>query len=115
MPIGSRLPELILLLVIALLIFGPKKLPEIGASIGKSINSFKKGMKEIEDTDKEKGQTQPTEQVKDEIQVQNLLEQKRSELDALERELAAKKTATSAYEVAQAEHAEVISTDLKQD
>jgi sec-independent protein translocase protein TatA len=83
MPIGSRLPELILLLVIALLIFGPKKLPEIGASIGKSINSFKRGMKEMEDTDKEK----------EGIQEQNLLEQKRSELEALERELASKKAA----------------------
>jgi sec-independent protein translocase protein TatA len=115
MPIGSRLPELILLLVIALLIFGPKKLPEIGASIGKSINSFKKGMREIEDTDKEKVQTQPTDQGKEEIQEQILLEQKRSELDALERELAAKKAAASAYEASQAKHAEIGSTDLEQD
>ena len=88
MPLGSRLPELIIFLVIALLIFGPKKLPEIGASIGKSINSFKKGMKEVEDPNKEKA----------EIQEQNLLEQKRAELEALERELASKKAAASAYE-----------------
>lgn len=33
--------ELILILVIALVIFGPKKLPEIGKAIGKSINEFK--------------------------------------------------------------------------
>jgi sec-independent protein translocase protein TatA len=105
MPIGARLPELLLLLVIALLIFGPKKLPEIGASIGKSINSFKKGMKEIEDTDKGK----------EHIQEQNLLEQRRSELEALERELASKKAAASAYEPAQAEHVEVRTTDSKLD
>lgn len=108
MPIGSRLPELILLLVIALLIFGPKKLPEIGASIGKSINSFKKGMREIEDSDK----------LKDGLQEQNLLEQKRLELEALERELASKKAAANAYENAQAdrtEHAEVSTTNLKLD
>lgn len=39
--------ELILILVIALVIFGPSKLPEIGRSIGQSINEFKKGMNEI--------------------------------------------------------------------
>ena len=105
MPIGARLPELLLLLVVALLIFGPKKLPEIGASIGKSINSFKKGMKEIENTDKGK----------ESIQEQNLLEQRRSELEALEREIAGKRAATSAYESAQAEQVEVHTTDSKLD
>lgn len=33
--------ELFLILIIALVIFGPKKLPEIGKAIGKSINEFK--------------------------------------------------------------------------
>ena len=36
--------ELIIILVIALVIFGPGKLPEIGKSIGKGISSFKKAM-----------------------------------------------------------------------
>lgn len=39
--------DLIVVLAIALLIFGPKKLPEMGASIGKSIKEFKKGMSEL--------------------------------------------------------------------
>lgn len=45
-------PELILILAIALIIFGPGKLPSVGASIGKAINEFKKASKEItkEDT-----------------------------------------------------------------
>lgn len=34
-------PELILILAIALVIFGPSKLPEIGRSLGKAINEFK--------------------------------------------------------------------------
>jgi sec-independent protein translocase protein TatA len=44
---GFHAPELIIILVIALLIFGPKKLPEMGSSIGKSIKEFRKGMNEI--------------------------------------------------------------------
>lgn len=41
------MPELIIVLVVALLIFGPKKLPEMGSAIGKSIKEFRKGMNEI--------------------------------------------------------------------
>jgi len=51
MPIGFHPFELIIVLAIALLIFGPKKLPEMGASIGKSIKAFQKGMKEINEPD----------------------------------------------------------------
>jgi sec-independent protein translocase protein TatA len=39
--------DLIVILLIALLIFGPKKLPEMGSAIGKSIKEFRKGMNEI--------------------------------------------------------------------
>ncbi len=37
---GIGLPEMALIMVVALLIFGPKKLPEIGKSMGKTIRSF---------------------------------------------------------------------------
>lgn len=47
MPFGLHLPELIIVLVVALLIFGPKKLPEMGSAIGKSIKEFRKGMHEL--------------------------------------------------------------------
>lgn len=40
------MPELLLILVICLLIFGATKLPEIGKAFGKAISEFKKGMKE---------------------------------------------------------------------
>lgn len=40
-------PELILILVIALIIFGPGKLPSVGASIGKALNEFKKASREL--------------------------------------------------------------------
>jgi sec-independent protein translocase protein TatA len=48
---GIGFPELILILVIALVVFGPGRLPEIGSAIGKSIRNFKKaadGKDEIE-------------------------------------------------------------------
>jgi sec-independent protein translocase protein TatA len=43
-------PELIIILVIALLILGPGKLPEVGASIGKSIREFRKASSDINDS-----------------------------------------------------------------
>ncbi len=45
---GIGLPEMAVILVIALLIFGPKKLPEIGRSMGKAIRSFQDASKEFE-------------------------------------------------------------------
>lgn len=46
---GLGAQELLIILLIAFLVFGGKKLPEIGAGLGKAINSFKKGLKETED------------------------------------------------------------------
>jgi sec-independent protein translocase protein TatA len=46
------IPGLILILVIALLIFGPKKLPEIGRAVGNTLKEFKSATKELrEDVD----------------------------------------------------------------
>ena len=47
---GLGTPELIVILGIAFLVFGGKKLPEIGAGLGKGISSFKKGLREVEDS-----------------------------------------------------------------
>jgi TatA/E family protein of Tat protein translocase len=41
------MPELIIIFVIALIIFGPRKLPELGRSLGKSINEFKRASNEL--------------------------------------------------------------------
>jgi len=38
-------PELLLIFGIALLIFGPRKLPELGSALGRTIKEFRKGMK----------------------------------------------------------------------
>lgn len=47
-PIG--MPELVVIFVIALLIFGPRKLPELGRSLGRSINEFKRASNELRNT-----------------------------------------------------------------
>ena len=45
--------EIAIVVVIALLIFGPRKLPELGSSMGKSIRGFKKGMTDGEESKKD--------------------------------------------------------------
>lgn len=42
------LPELLVIMVIVLLLFGAKRLPEIAQSLGRSIHAFKKGVKDVE-------------------------------------------------------------------
>ncbi|MDY6831869.1 MAG: twin-arginine translocase TatA/TatE family subunit [Thermodesulfobacteriota bacterium] len=51
---GIGMPELIIILVIVLIIFGAGKLPDIGAGIGKSIKNFKKATAEVEESDNDK-------------------------------------------------------------
>ncbi len=46
-------PELVLILLILLLLFGASKLPEIARSLGQSINEFKKSMSSKDDNSKE--------------------------------------------------------------
>ena len=62
---GLGIPEMIIIGIIALLIFGPKKLPELGSGLGKAIRDFKGAMNEPEPPAKEekkeekKEETQP--------------------------------------------------------
>ncbi len=48
---GLGMPELIIILVIILIIFGAGKLPEIGAGLGKGIRSFKKSVGDADEID----------------------------------------------------------------
>ncbi len=43
---GLGFPEMVVILVIALIIFGPSKLPQLGEGMGKAIRNFKQGMRE---------------------------------------------------------------------
>jgi len=61
---GIGVPELIVILVVALIIFGPGRLPEIGGALGKGIRDFKKAfdgheedVKKVETTGPEQGPT----------------------------------------------------------
>jgi sec-independent protein translocase protein TatA len=47
-PLG--LPELVVIFVVALLVFGPRKLPELGRSLGKSLSEFKRASNELRST-----------------------------------------------------------------
>jgi sec-independent protein translocase protein TatA len=63
---GLGFPELVIIMVIVLLVFGAGKLPEVGGAIGKSIRGFKKATREADekevappkDEDKDKGKEQ---------------------------------------------------------
>lgn len=81
-------PELIIILVIALLVFVPKKLPEMGGAIGKSIKEFKRGMTELTSG-------------KDEPKAPTATPQ--TDLDEIEREIASRKAAANASEASQPE------------
>ena len=53
-PIGIGIPELLIILAVVLLIFGPKNLPKLGSAIGRTVKNLREGMgsskkKEIED------------------------------------------------------------------
>ena len=50
---GIGFPELMIILVIIMIIFGAGKLPEIGSAFGNSIKNFKKSMKEAEEIQEE--------------------------------------------------------------
>ena len=87
---GVGLPEVTVILILALLIFGPKKLPELGKQLGKTLKSLKKASNEFQneidqvmnEEDKEKSpksiesnQTKEISQEKPDLENKNLSEQ----------------------------------------
>ena len=58
------IPELILILVIALVVFGPSKLPEVGESLGRAIREFKKSV-DLGDDDESKESDESSESTKE--------------------------------------------------
>lgn len=64
MRIGPQ--EFIIVLIIVLVIFGPKNLPKLGKMFGKTINGFKKGMEDEEGSDDSEEKTEKKVSKKDE-------------------------------------------------
>jgi sec-independent protein translocase protein TatA len=60
-------PELIVILAIALLIFGPKKLPEVGRSLGKALREFRRTSDEIKEKIEEEIQAEEFKDIKEEL------------------------------------------------
>ncbi len=60
-------PELLIILAVALLIFGPKKLPEVGRSIGKALREFRKTSDEIKEKIEEEIQVDEFRNIKEEF------------------------------------------------
>lgn len=60
-------PELLIILAVALLIFGPKKLPEVGRSIGRALREFRKTSDEIKEKIEEEIQVDEFRDIKEEF------------------------------------------------
>ncbi len=60
-------PELLLLLALALLVFGPKKLPEVGRSLGRAIREFRKTSDEIKEKIEEEIEADEFREIQDEL------------------------------------------------
>jgi TatA/E family protein of Tat protein translocase len=61
------LPEMLVIMAIALLVFGPKKLPEVGRSLGKAMREFKKSTEEIKDRFEEQIRAEDFKSIQDDI------------------------------------------------
>jgi sec-independent protein translocase protein TatA len=59
--------ELVIILVIALIVFGPRKLPELGRSLGKSIGEFKRASNELRSTIEDEIRVEETRPAKTEV------------------------------------------------
>ena len=64
------MPELVIILVIALIIFGPRKLPELGRSLGKSLGEFKRASNELRNTLEEEVRVEEQREQKAKIQAE---------------------------------------------
>jgi sec-independent protein translocase protein TatA len=62
---GLGTQELVVILAIVFLIFGAKRLPEIGSGLGRAIKNFKGGIKSVEEGTPEKNMDQAKEDTKD--------------------------------------------------
>ena len=72
-------PELIVIFTVALLVFGPRKLPEIGRSLGRSLNEFKRAANDLK-------RTWETEVTAAEEDLRRVIDPEQQELDEIDQE-----------------------------
>ena len=53
MILGLGVPELLVILLVVLVIFGPKNLPKLGSALGKTVKNVREGMEDEDDSDEE--------------------------------------------------------------
>ena len=75
-------PELVVIFTVALLVFGPRKLPEIGRSLGRSLNEFKRATNDLK-------RTWETEVTTEEEDLRRAIDQEQQELDGIATEVPA--------------------------
>lgn len=62
-------PELIIIFIVALLVFGPKKLPEVGKTVGKAIRDFKRSTEDIKNKFEDEIRADEFQSLKDDLKV----------------------------------------------
>lgn len=65
---GIGFPEMLVILAIALLVFGPKKLPEVGKSIGRAIREFRRTSDELKERFEDEIKADEFRQAKEDLQ-----------------------------------------------
>ncbi len=84
-------PELIVIFTVALLVFGPRKLPEIGRSLGRSLNEFKRATNDLKRT----WESEVTSEGQD---LRRAIDQEQRELDEIATEVSAEETEVTTQE-----------------
>ena len=97
---GLGIPELMVIFVIALVVFGPKRLPALGRSVGRAIAEFKKASQEFQDSVKEE-----MKEVENTAQVEEL-KTIGQEITAVGHEQTVVPKGVAEYEQAEKEHAQ---------
>lgn len=65
--LGMGMPELLIILAVVLLIFGPKNLPKLGSSLGKTVKGLREGLSDNKEAENAKLSAEDEETVEDEV------------------------------------------------
>ncbi len=72
MVLGMGVPELLVILLVALIIFGPKNLPKLGSALGKTVKNVREGMEEGDEKDSKKVEEPKADEAEDGLEQRGL-------------------------------------------